>query len=88
MKSKDIIKFNKRFKDYIERDFANVHRIITDSGKVIYSAGRNEDGHSDFVSALVLGVLAIKNKPSNISLPISFGLTSRFYWYINTVRGI
>ena len=41
-----------------KQDFRNVHRVVSESGKVSYQAGRDENGHSDATSALVLAIQA------------------------------
>ena len=54
------IAFNKDFRNLIESDFRNVSKIVTSAGQIRYQAGRDENGHSDFVSAAVLAWQAAK----------------------------
>lgn len=48
----------------VRDDFRNVRRVVGQSGAVSYVAGRNGDGHSDFVSSLVLAVMAALKHPA------------------------
>lgn len=59
------IVFAQHLKQLIVSDFRNVHRIVSESGKVSYQAGRDENGHSDATSALVLALMAAKELPGN-----------------------
>lgn len=52
------LKFASHLKQLITSDFSNVHRVVTEAGKVSYQAGRDANGHSDATSALVLAVQA------------------------------
>ena len=52
------LKFAKHLEELIKQDFRNVHRVVSESGKVSYQAGRDENGHSDATSALVLAIQA------------------------------
>lgn len=69
--------FSEKFKEILERDFRNVRRIVTEDGKVRYIAGRNEDGHSDIISAIVLAVEAWHQMPGNASTPYCYTPRSR-----------
>ena len=53
------LKFNKKLKELIVDDFNNVHRVVSEAGRVSYEAGRNANGHSDATSALVLALRAV-----------------------------
>lgn len=55
------IKFNSKFIDIVTRDIQNVERIVTESGQVKYQASRDENGHSDITSGLVLAYKALKD---------------------------
>lgn len=70
--------FNIKFKQLIENDFRNVSRIVNEVGQVKFIAGSNDEGHSDFVSSLVLNLMALKDNPINSTLPITFERTSHF----------
>lgn len=72
------IKFKRDFQQMIVQDFQNVHRIVSEAGKVSFQAGRGVNGHSDITSAIVLGHQAIKTHPVNLSLPQPYILASRF----------
>lgn len=61
--------FNRTYRSIIEEDFRNVHRITTDSGKVVFQANRSVLGHSDVTSAIVLASEAYRNRPAQASLP-------------------
>lgn len=49
------LRFSPKVRDLVLDDFSNVHRIVDENGNVKFRASRNEQGHSDFTSALVLG---------------------------------
>lgn len=57
------LKFAQHLKQLVVQDFSNVHRVVTEAGKVSYQAGRNENGHSDATSALVLAIQAAVQHP-------------------------
>lgn len=46
--------FNKEIIETVKRDVCNVRRYVSNTGKITYSAGRDENGHSDITSGLVL----------------------------------
>lgn len=58
------LKFAAHLKELIVQDFRNVHRVVNEAGKVSYQAGRDENGHSDATSALVLALQAAKDSPA------------------------
>jgi phage FluMu gp28-like protein len=64
------ILFNKKYKDLIISDFNNVHRIVSESGKISYEAGRNNNGHSDVTSAIVLALESISKTKVNEQVPV------------------
>lgn len=66
------LKFNSKFRSIIEEDFQNVHRIVSETGKVQFEAGRNKQGHSDVTSAIVLALQAAKDIPANLVQPQSY----------------
>ena len=66
------LKFNKKLKDLIISDFNNVHRIVSEAGKVSYEAGRNADGHSDATSAIVLALRAAHDLEYSTQQPQSY----------------
>lgn len=51
---------------------------MTETGKVMYEAGRDKNGHSDVTSAIVLAVQACRDNPANMSTPMSYALPSAF----------
>lgn len=51
---------------------------MTETGKVMYEAGRDRNGHSDVTSAIVLAVQASRDNPANMSTPVSYALPSAF----------
>lgn len=51
---------------------------MTETGKVMYEAGRDKNGHSDVTSAIVLAVQASRDNPANMSTPMSFAMPSAF----------
>ena len=61
--------FKTEFKDQIIQDFANVSRIVTEDGKVKFSAGRDASGHSDLTSSLTLALEALRLNPMNFKSP-------------------
>lgn len=69
---------NRRLKPLIVQDFNNVQRVVTESGKVQYIAGHNEQGHSDATSSLVLALEAQHQHPIQMSAPVSYALPSAF----------
>lgn len=66
------LKFSKKLKDLIVSDFSNVHRIVSEAGKVSYEAGRNADGHSDATSAIVLALRAAHDLEYSTQEPLSY----------------
>ena len=66
------IKFSSKFRSIIEEDFQNVHRIVSETGKVQFEAGRSKQGHSDVTSAIVLALQAAKDNPVNLVEPQSY----------------
>lgn len=73
------IHFLKKFKDLIICDFNNVSRVVTENGSVRYIADRNENGHSDITSAIVLGLQAYKTNPPSFTMPMSYSMKSRIF---------
>lgn len=72
------LKFNKKFKDLLEMDFMNVHRVVSETGKVSFEAGRGPNGHSDVTSAVVLALQAAKTCPASFSIPQTWARPSSF----------
>lgn len=70
------LKFHSRFKELFMADFQNVHRVVSEAGKVSYQAGRYSGGHSDAVSALVLAVAAMREMPANLAAPEGVAFSS------------
>ena len=71
------ILFRDTLRDLVVPQIANVQRIVTASGDVRYSAGRNDCGHSDAISAILLALQARKDHPASSSLPVSVCRPSR-----------
>lgn len=71
-------KIDRKFKQLVDVDVANVERIVTEDGKVRYEASRNDNGHSDICSALVLALQASKQNPVSISAPVCRPFNSAF----------
>lgn len=69
--------FNKKFAQLVKDDFRNVQRIVSEAGDVKYVAGRDSNGHSDFVSSLVMNIQAVKDCPVNATLPHAYQSFSR-----------
>ena len=69
---------NRKLKPLIVQDFNNVQRVVTESGKVQYVAGRDERGHSDATSSLVLALEAWSQKPAQMSKPDPYVRFSQF----------
>ena len=72
------VKFNRKLKKLIEDDFRNAQRLVTESAQVRYVAGRDQNGHSDATSAIVLALQAIHDMPSSAKTPLAYIRTSRF----------
>ena len=72
------LKFSRKFKDLVEMDFMNVHRIVSETGKVSFEAGRGKNGHSDVTSALVLAIQAAKSSPACMAAPAPYVRVSPF----------
>lgn len=72
------LKFATRLKDMAVKDFQNVNRVVSESGKVSYEAGRNGEGHSDFTSALVLAIQSAVGTPNQTGLPAPNPIKSVF----------
>ena len=66
------IVFAEHLRELLVRDMQNVSRVVNEAGVVKYVAGRNENGHSDSVSALVLALTAAKEMPSSIQRPMAY----------------
>ena len=66
------LKFNSKFRSIIEEDFQNVHRIVSETGKVQFEAGRSKQGHSDVTSAIVLALQSAKDNPVNLVEPQTY----------------
>lgn len=49
-----------------------MHRIVSETGKVQFEAGRSKQGHSDVTSAVVLALAAAKDSPANLVEPLSY----------------
>lgn len=65
--------------DKVVNDMAQVKRVISDTGKIIYDAKRtSETRHSDISSALALALEAMHEMPKNASNPISHSNFSSF----------
>jgi len=61
----------------LEKDLRNVRRVVSDAGKVAYSAGR-ASGHSDATSALVFALWAARDMPLTFSRPAGYSPRSVF----------
>lgn len=72
------VKFNKKFEALIRKDFANVHRIVSETGKVTFEAGRDSNGHSDVTSAVVLALQAAKDNPASMTMPSTWARPTHF----------
>lgn len=72
------LKFASHLEDLVVNDFNNVHRVVSEAGRVTYEAGRNADGHSDFTSALVLALQAAAGTPHSLQMPIAAQVKSVF----------
>lgn len=71
--------FAPELKSQVIADFENVHRIVSEAGKVSFEAGHSAQGHSDLTSALVLAVKAAHDFKPTTTMPTPFGgLRSRF----------
>lgn len=49
-----------------------MHRIVSETGKVQFEAGRSKQGHSDVTSAIVLALQAAKDSPANLTEPVTY----------------
>ena len=72
------LKFASHLRDLVVQDFSNVHRVVSEAGRVSYEAGRDSNGHSDFTSALVLALQAAISSPLQASLPTAAKVQSVF----------
>lgn len=72
------LKFAAHLKHLIEKDFGNIDRVVTEAGVIKYVAGRDENGHSDATSSLVLALQAAKQYPANFATPTSWAPKSYF----------
>jgi phage FluMu gp28-like protein len=82
------MKFSSRFRELFMADFQNVHRVVSESGKVVYEAGRYSGGHSDAVSALVLAVSAMREMPVSLGAPEPVQFSSPFGQYRRHFLGV
>ena len=53
-------------------DFANVSRIVTETGKVKFVAQHTALGHSDITSALVLALWSAHDNPTSFAMPQTY----------------
>ena len=72
------LKICRKWKTAVELDFQNVHRVVSEAGKVSFEAGRNSQGHSDVTSALVLAMQAARGNPANFKQPVTWKMPSAF----------
>lgn len=72
------LKFSRKLKDLVVSDFSNVHRIVSEAGKVSYEAGRTADGHSDATSAIVLALRAVHDMEYGAQEPLTYVRPSPF----------
>lgn len=70
--------FAERLRSIIMSDFENISRIVNEAGQVKYSAGRNEQGHSDAASALFLALWAAHDSPASFEMPRTWSINSVF----------
>lgn len=70
--------FAEHLRSIIMSDFENISRIVNEAGQVKYSAGRNEQGHSDAASALFLALWAAHDSPASFAMPQTWNLNSIF----------
>lgn len=77
--------FAERLRDLVVQDFANISRVVGESGQVKYVAGRSRAGHSDAASAVLLALWAAHDSPANAQAPVAYarfsplgGWTPRF----------
>lgn len=73
----------RELKDVVEQDFRGVSRIVTEDGKVRFSASRSDEGHSDVTSSLALGLEAVRQNPLAISKPTTAYPFSAFGHRVN-----
>lgn len=71
------LKFAKHLEQLVKQDIGNVHRIVNEVGRVSYTAGRDNNGHSDATSAIVLSLQAQKQFPNQFATPIGMATSSR-----------
>ena len=69
--------FASKLRDQVIREVQAVSRVVTASGEVRYSAQRDNKGHADGVSSLILALQAKKDFPVNAQAPISFARSTR-----------
>ena len=70
--------FAEHLRSIIMPDFENISRIVNEAGQVKYSAGRNENGHSDASSALFLALWAAHDSPASFAMPQTWSMNSLF----------
>ena len=52
---------------------------MTESGQVKFEAGRDQNGHSDAASGIVLAIKAVDDHPGSIAMPINYYKPSVFF---------
>lgn len=72
------MRFARRLRTLLEADFANVRRLVGESGTVSFEAGRDSNGHSDVASAAVLALRAAKEIPASFAEPQAWSFPSAF----------
>lgn len=74
----DKMTFSPKVKDIVLNDFRLVQRIVTDQGKIKYTAKKDQTGHADSASAIVLCNDIWHKKPGRASQPDTWMPTSVF----------
>ena len=75
--------FKEDFRTQIVSDLSLIQQIISENGKLSYVSRRANGSHGDIVSAIVLGLQAIRDNPISTALPISHQSFSAFGSYIS-----
>ena len=72
------IHFSKSLKTVLMLEFSKLTKIVNDKGVATYIAARDEDGHCDRTSALVLALQAYADNPANMTIPSGWQYGSAF----------
>lgn len=66
------------FVEMVKKDFSQMRRYISSTGRIAYAAPHTPDGHADVTSAIALALQATKDNRIQATLPITYARKSAF----------